>query len=99
MLSASRIVAPSRVDAAIARESTRRSTSRSNELARASLLDAMFGASAFIERRVRRARFDQALIDDEHPTPGARATRRARNRRESRRRESRIIDDDKNLDD
>ena len=31
----------------------------------------MFGASAFIERRVRRARFDQALIDDEHPTPGA----------------------------
>ena len=51
----------------------------------------MFGASAFIERRVRRARFDQALIDDEHPTPGARATRRARNRRESRRRESRII--------
>jgi hypothetical protein len=34
----------------------------------------MFGASAFIERRVRRARFDQALIDDEHPTPGARAT-------------------------
>jgi len=51
----------------------------------------MFGASAFIERRVRRARFDQALIDDEHPTPGARATRRARNRRESRR----PSDDDK----
>ena len=32
--------------------------------------------ASFIERHVRRARmvvqFDQALVDDEHPTPGAR---------------------------
>jgi len=55
----------------------------------------MFGASAFIERRVRRARFDQALIDDEHPTPGA-------PRRDARdvdaNLESRIIEATRNLD-
>jgi len=28
-------------------------------------------AAAFIERRLRRVKFDQALIDDEHPVAGA----------------------------
>jgi len=41
--------------------------------------------ASFIERHVRRARmvvkFDQALVDDEHPTPGARRREIARDER------------------
>jgi len=40
--------------------------------------------ASFIERHVRRAKFDQALIDDEHPTPGTR-------RRDAMRRDARSL--------
>lgn len=52
----------------------------SNKNKNASSLDAALRnerpMASFIERHVRRAKFDQALIDDEHPTPGAHRTRR-----------------------
>ena len=46
---------------------------------------ASLAMASFIERHVRRARmvvkFDQALVDDEHPTPGARRREIARDER------------------